>query len=247
MNGTGLLVVLATYNEIETLPRLIGDLLARLPSVNILVVDDNSPDGTGKWCEKFTAGNQRVKLVTREKKLGLGTAAIFGFQYAIERGFKLIATMDADLSHAPISLVEMLRLIQVPNSTTPDVVIGSRYVSGGKIVGWPWYRRISSYLVNVYARLLLGLPTRDNTSAFRIYNVDCLRKIDFSKIQSKGYSYLEEILMVLKHQDVSFAEVPIEFHDRELGQSKVDLKELAGSLFQILQLSLRSRKSNIKR
>lgn len=232
-----LLLVIATYNEIDSLPSLIEQIRSQIDA-DVLVIDDNSPDGTGNWCDDHAAKDSAFEVIHRSGKLGLGSAAMVGFKLAIERGYQWVGTMDADLSHDPEVLKEMLKLIN--QSSGPDVVIGSRYVKGGQILGWPWYRRISSALVNGFARFVLRLSTRDNTSAFRIYDVSKLSALDLEIVVSSGYAYLEEILVLLKKQNATFAEVPICFQNRETGRSKVNLQELVSSLYQILRLSFRS-------
>lgn len=231
-----LLLVIATYNEVDSLPSLISQLFAQIES-DVLVIDDNSPDGTGKWCDEFARQNSSFSVIHRTGKLGLGSAALVGFKTAMANGYRWVGTMDADLSHDPSVVQKMLDLISAEEC---DVVIGSRYVEGGRITGWPWYRKISSSLVNGFARFVLGLPTRDNTSAFRVYRVSKLMELDLDGVKSQGYAYLEEILLLLKKRNARFAEVPIHFQNRELGESKVNLNELVRSLYQILRLSLRS-------
>ncbi len=234
-------MVIATYNEAENLPALVEQIFHSVQDCEILVVDDNSPDGTGDWARGAAGKDSRIRLISRPGKLGLGSATKLGLQTAIRENFDWVATMDADHSHDPSVLAEMLDIADDGADARPDVVIGSRYVPGGKIIGWPWYRRISSALVNSIARLLLGLKTADNTSAFRLYSVDKLKEINIEAIESQGYSYLEEILVLLNFVDARFFEVPIVFQNREKGNSKVDFRELYRSLFQIVRLSLRRR------
>ena len=240
-----LLIVIATYNERESLPELVELLLEQLPFSQLLVIDDNSPDGTGEWCRQAAADDERISVTHRSGKLGLGSATILGLKHAQEYSFQWVATLDADLSHDPATLRTMWDSYcdnaPADKSGHAGVVIGSRYVPGGKIVGWPWYRRLSSFLVNWFSQLALGLPSKDNTSAFRIYQVESLHEIDLSSIKSKGYSYLEEILLLLSQHGIKFVEHPIIFRDRELGHSKVDIRELVRSLGQILRLARESR------
>ena len=237
-----LLIVIATYNEVVSLPILVDQLQTALPAAQILVIDDNSPDGTGDWCNQEAEKNSQLRVIHRAGKLGLGTATLLGLQDAIAGGFEYVATLDADLSHDAVSLAAMVDLLVTDTTNQADVVIGSRYVRGGEIHGWPWYRRVSSYLVNQYSRLVLGLPTRDNTSAMRVYRTSALKNVDLTKVTSPGYAYLEEILMLLKQNGMHFREFPIVFKNRELGASKVNTKELASSLYEVLKLSFRSFK-----
>ena len=238
-----LLVVIATYNERQSLPLLIDELLKLLPDCDIHVVDDNSPDGTGQWCDQKALAENRLSVSHREGKLGLGSAAKLGLKRAITHGYEFVATMDADLSHEASSMQQMYHKFcpekERQDENTPAVTIGSRYVQGGSIVGWPWYRRLASWSVNAFAQLVLRLPTKDNTSAFRIYRTGALQEIDLDAIRSQGYSYLEEILVLLRKSGAKMAEHPITFQDREIGQSKVDLSEIVRSLRQILLLAFR--------
>ena len=233
------LVAVATYNEIENLPRLVDEIFDNVPDVDILVIDDNSPDGTGRWCDKRAAGDSRLRCIHRERKLGLGSATIAGFRFALEEQYDLVLTMDADFSHHPRHLPEILRPFQEENNKI-DVNIGSRYVAGGGIEGWPLYRRLMSWSLNHYARILLSLRVRDLSGAFRCYRTDVLRKLDFEKIRSQGYSYLEEILWLLKRQGVRFSETPITFVDRQAGQTKINSREALTAIWIITRLGIRN-------
>ena len=228
------LVTLATYNELENLPRLVEAIFAAAPGVDILVIDDNSPDGTGRWCDKQAAAEPRLKCLHRTGKLGLGTATIAGMRYAIEHGYDYVLNMDADFSHHPRHIPAILAGIEGPPAV--DVMIGSRYVAGGAIEGWPWKRHFMSRSVNAYARLMLGLPCRDCSGAFRCYRTSLLAKLDFATLRSRGYSFQEEILWRLKRLGARFGETPITFADREYGASKIDAAEAREALRIILQL-----------
>ncbi len=231
------LVTLATYNEIENLPRLVDEILAVAPQVDVLVVDDNSPDGTGQWCDERAANVSRLHCLHRPGKLGLGTATIAGMQYAIEHGYRYVLNMDADFSHHPRHLPALLAGMQHPDgSPAADVMIGSRYVAGGAIQGWPFTRHLMSRTVNAYARCLLGLPAKDCSGAFRCYRTSLLRHVDFSAIRSRGYSFQEEILWRLKRLGASIGETPITFADRERGTSKISSREAFSAMGIILAL-----------
>jgi dolichol-phosphate mannosyltransferase len=233
------LVTVATYNEIENLPRLVEQVFASAPQVELLVIDDNSPDGTGRWCEEQHAADPRVHCLHRPGKLGLGTATIAGMKYGIEHGYDQVLNMDADFSHDPRHLPAMLEAMN--NGQGPvDVVIGSRYVPGGKIEGWPLKRHLMSRLVNLYARWMLGLKSRDCSGAFRCYRTEVLSKVDFETICSRGYSFQEEILWRLKRLGARFAETPITFVDRQHGSSKINNKEAVAALKIIFRLGLRN-------
>lgn len=231
------LVTLATYNERENLPTLVAEILRHSPEVDILVIDDNSPDGTGQWCDEFARTEPRLRCLHRAGKLGLGTATIAGLRHAIEHGYHLVVNMDADFSHHPRHLPELLaamRALQV------DCVIGSRYVPGGRIEGWPRKRLWMSRAVNFYARNWLGLTPRDCSGAFRCYRTELLRRIDFDAVQSRGYSFQEEILWLIKRHGGRFAETPIVFADRVKGSSKINRREAVEAVRVIFRLGLRN-------
>ncbi len=235
------LVTLATYNEIENLPRLVDEILAVAPDVDLLVIDDNSPDGTGAWCDTKAAFEPRLRCLHRSGKLGLGTATIAGMRFALEHGYRFVLNMDADFSHHPRYLPALLEGMDRPDgSPAVDVMIGSRYVPGGKIEGWPLKRHLMSRGVNTYARWLLSLPARDCSGAFRCYRTSLLSQVDFDAIRSRGYSFQEEILWLLKRQGAKFGETPITFADRRHGSSKIDSREAWSALRTILALGVRN-------
>lgn len=232
-----LLVVVATYNEIENLPELIEAILMRLPQSDILVIDDGSPDGTGKWVDIRKATEPRLACIHREGKLGLGSATVAGMNYAIESGYEWMITMDADFSHSPEDLPKLFRMIKDERDNI-DVAIGSRYVKGGEISGWPLRRRVMSRCVNTYARLCLSLPVRDCSGAFRAYRVAVLESLPPAAIRSRGYAYLEEILWRLKRNGAQFVETPIHFRDRTRGHTKINWKEAVAALYHILRFGI---------
>ncbi len=235
------LVTVATYNEIENLPRLVGEIFAVAPNVDLLVIDDNSPDGTGAWCDKQAAAEPRLKCLHRAGKLGLGTATMAGMKYAIQRGYRYMLNMDADFSHHPRYLPALLAGMDRPDgSPDVDVMIGSRYVPGGAIEGWPLKRHLMSRGVNAYARWLLGLRAKDCSGAFRCYRTSTLAQLDFDAIRSRGYSFQEEILWHLKRLGATFGETPITFADRRYGTSKINSKEAWAALRIILALGVRN-------
>ena len=225
------LVALATYNEIENLPGLVEEVLRVLPEADIVVVDDNSPDGTGRWCDERAAKEPRLRCLHRPAKLGLGSATLAAARFAIDGGYDLFVTLDADWSHDPKYLPELLKATQ-----RADVAIGSRYVPGGAIEGWPRSRRLLSRCVNRFSRALLRLPIRDSSGAFRAYRVAMLREIDLADVRANGYAYLEEILWHLNRAGATFAEVPITFHQRRAGRSKINVREAASKLAVLLRL-----------
>jgi dolichol-phosphate mannosyltransferase len=234
------LITVATYNEMENLPRLVEEIFRFAPDVDILVIDDNSPDGTGRWCDQMSAENPRIHCLHRPGKLGLGTATIAGMKYAIEHGYRLVLNLDADFSHQPKYLPSLLSGMDPASGSPVDVMIGSRYVPGGGTEGWPLKRRLMSRAVNLYARLLLGLHSKDCSGAYRCYRTALLKKLDFDAIRSRGYSFQEEILWRLKRLGAKFGETPIVFIDRQRGVSKIDSGEAVSALQIIFSLGLQN-------
>jgi dolichol-phosphate mannosyltransferase len=236
------LVAIATFNEIQTLPRLVEQIQDALPAAEILVVDDSSPDGTGRWCEEKAAGDQRLKCLHREGKLGLGTALVAAMRYAVDRRaeYSYLVTMDADFSHPPERLAALLASMDPPDAPEADVAIGSRYTSNGGIDGWPLSRHVLSRAVNLVARWLLWLSPKDCSSGYRCYRVDRLARMDFEAIHSRGYSFEEEVLWRLNRLGARFAEIPIRFVNRRHGASKTSPRELATSAAILLGLAAKT-------
>jgi len=226
------LVALATYNEIENLPGVVDEILRVLPDADLLVIDDNSPDGTGRWCDEFAKTNPRLECLHRPGKQGLGSATIAGMRWALDRSYDVFVTMDADWSHDPRHLLELTRALE-----QADIAIGSRYSAGGSIEGWPLHRRILSRTVNGLTGLLLRLPIKDASGAYRAYRASALRTIDLNSIKATGYAYLEEIVWQLHRAGATFVEVPIVFRERRSGQSKISLGEAAAKLSMLLRLA----------
>lgn len=233
MDSEKLLITLCTYNERENLPKLISEIHDQVPRADVLVIDDNSPDGTGPLADELAAKDSRVHVLHRAGKLGLGTATVAGFRFAIEHGYSQVLNMDADFSHHPRYLPALL-----DGLSRADVSIGSRYVRGGGVVGWKWHRHFMSQGINFYARLLLGLKTRDNSGSFRAYRVTKLAQIDWSRIRARGYAFQEELLYRCRAVGCSFEETPITFEDRRFGQSKINWKESVSALWVIFRLAL---------
>ncbi len=239
-NTNRTLVTVATYNEMENLPRLVEEVLRHLPQADLLVIDDNSPDGTGEWCDQQSAREPRISCLHRPGKLGLGTAIIAGMKYAIQQGYRYMLNMDADFSHQPKYLPALLAGMDPPDGPPVDVMIGSRYIPGGGVEGWPLKRQLMSRGVNLYARWLLGLSPKDCSGAFRGYRTAVLAKLDFDGIRSRGYSFQEEILWQLKRLGARFGETPIVFLERQRGLSKIDSSEAAAALKIIFALGLQN-------
>lgn len=226
------MVTVCTYNERENISRLIPEIRQNLPIADILVVDDNSPDGTADVVRQFAVNDPRVHLLLRMQKQGLGAATVAGFQQGINEGFDFLINMDADFSHPPSALAPMLAAMD-----HADVSIGSRYVPGGGVSNWGWLRQFMSWGVNVYSRTLLGITARDCSGAYRCYRVAKIQEIDFHKIRAKGYAFQEEFLYRCARVGCRFAEVPIHFENRTVGESKINSKEAAKALWDIALLA----------
>lgn len=234
------LVAVATYNEIDNLPRLVDEVFRQAPQVDILVVDDNSPDGTGRWCDARALQEPRFHVLHRAAKLGLGSATRAAIRYAIDQGYTRLLTLDADFSHSPRHVPELLARLEAADGHQADVVIGSRYVRGGGIRGWPLGRRLMSRLLNFATRWLLDLPVRDCSGGFRCFRVATLQRVDWDAAGAQGYAFLEEMLWHLHRHGARFAEVPIQFLDRQKGRSKISFREAAAAAFTILRLGVRN-------
>jgi dolichol-phosphate mannosyltransferase len=239
-HGGKTLVMTATYNEIDNLPQLVGEVFRYVPDADFLVIDDNSPDGTGRWCDSQAGVDRRVHCLHRDGKLGLGTAIVAGMQYAIAHQYDYVLNMDADFSHHPRYLPAILSGMEPTVGAPIDVMIGSRYISGGGTEGWPLKRKLMSRAVNFYARWILWLAPKDVSGGFRCYRVSKLAELPFTQIRSRGYSFQEEILWMLRSRGARFGETPIIFADRERGQSKINRAEAWAALRIILQLGLRN-------
>ncbi len=229
------LVVLPTYNEAENVLGLAAEVLAVDASLEILVVDDASPDGTGDLVERAGRDEPRLRLLRRPGKLGLGTAYLAGFRHGLERDYDRILTMDCDRSHHPRHVPALLAA-----TVDADLAIGSRYVAGGGILNWPRHRRALSAFANLYARTLLRLPIRDCTSGFRCYRTEALAAVDPFGIRSSGYSFLEELAWRVHRCGFRIVEVPIVFEQRSAGVSKIDSSEIWRAAWHVLATALRS-------
>jgi dolichol-phosphate mannosyltransferase len=226
------LVIIPTFQERENIKQLVDKILQLEAELNVLVVDDNSPDGTAGLVRSEYDGNSNVALIVRPKKLGLGTAYVAGFRYAIAHQYPFALTMDADLSHNPTVILEMLQ-----NVKDVDIVIGSRYVRGGAIAGdWGALRKLISRTANLLAHTFLSLKPADCTSGFRLYRTAALVKIGFESITSNGYSFLIEILHRAARHHLRIAEVPILFIDRRFGKSKISTIEIFKTISTMLRL-----------
>lgn len=226
------LMVVPTYNERENLARLVGRLLSLPGDIHVLVVDDNSPDGTGAIADAIAACNAGVHVLHRAGKLGLGTAYRAGFRYGVEHGYDYICTMDADFSHSPESLPALIDKA----AAGYDLVIGSRYVRGGAVVGSPPLRKFISYAANTLAHTILGVTARDCTAGFRCYRRQVLEIVDLDAIFSSGYSFLVEMAFRVERAGFRTGEVPITFVNRTEGSSKISKLEIYKAMYTIVRL-----------
>jgi dolichol-phosphate mannosyltransferase len=226
------LVIVPTYNERFNIARLIPAVLAQDPSIEMLVVDDASPDGTGGVVDAIAANNDRVHVVHREGKLGLGTAYIAGFRWALERKYDLVFEMDADFSHNPEMLPEFLQAIK-----EADVVLGSRYQGGRvNVVNWPMSRLFLSYAANIYARAITGLPVSDTTGGFKCFRRNVLESIDLNAVKSNGYAFQIEMSFRVWKRGFRLFEIPIIFVDRTEGVSKMSKKIVREAIWMVWRL-----------
>jgi len=225
---------LATYNEAANLEGVVRELLALPEALDVLVIDDGSPDGTGALADRLAGESGRVHVIHRRGKLGLGTAVVASLRWAMEHGYRFAINLDADGSHDPQSIAGLLAAMD-----RCDIAVGSRYVRGGRIVNWGTGRRITSRLVNTYARFVLGTGVRDSSGSFRCYDLRALEKVDLNAVRSKGYAFFEEMLVRCRRAGLRLVEVPITFTDRQQGSSKAGLKEKVTSALALLRLTFR--------
>jgi dolichol-phosphate mannosyltransferase len=229
-------MIVPTYNEIDNLADVVDRVRRCTPDVDILVVDDHSPDGTGELGDRLAAGDPQVRVLHRPVKQGLGAAYVAGFRAALEAGYDVIGEMDADGSHQPEQLPLLLAAL-----TEADLVIGSRWVPGGSVVNWPWHRRALSRGGNLYTRLLLGMPVRDATAGFRLYRRETLQTVDVDRVQSLGYVFQVELVHRTLHAGLRVVEVPIEFVERVRGDSKMTPEVARESLVRITRWGVAQR------
>lgn len=230
-----LLVSLATYNERDNLAKLIEEIHGQLPQADVLVIDDHSPDGTGELADELAARDPRIHVLHRPGKLGLGTAILAAMRYAMEQNYDLLINMDADFSHHPRYLPAL-----VAGMERHDVMVGSRYVAGGGTVNWPWFRKLLSRAIGLWVRVMLRVPARDTSGAYRCYRVSKLREVQLERLMSRGYSFQQEMLFRCHKAGCRIGETPIFFENRRAGASKVNLKEAARSAATLVYLGLRN-------
>jgi dolichol-phosphate mannosyltransferase len=235
--GVGrVLVIIPTYNEVENLDLIVGRVRTAVPSAEILVTDDNSPDGTGRRADELAADDAAVHVLHRPGKEGLGAAYLAGFGWAAEHGYDAVVEMDADGSHAPEELPKLLDALR-----TADMVLGSRWVRGGSVVDWPVHRFLLSRGANLYARLVLGMPIKDATGGYRAYRMPVLEKIDVDAVASQGYCFQVDLAWRAYRDGFRLVEVPIRFADREHGTSKMSSSVVREALWRVTVWGTRSR------
>jgi dolichol-phosphate mannosyltransferase len=233
-------MVVPTYNEADNLPWIVGRLRAAQPHLDILVVDDSSPDGTGELADELAAADPSVRVLHRTAKAGLGAAYKHGFQVALEAGYGVVGEMDADGSHQPEQLHLLLAALQ-----DADLVIGSRWVPGGSVVNWPLRRELLSRGGNLYVRMLLGVPVRDATAGFRLFRRSALEAIDLASVESTGYVFQTDMVTRCLREGLRVREVPIEFIERVRGDSKMSGQVALESLRRVTVWGLRERRERL--
>ena len=227
------LIIIPTYNEAKNIKRLIEEIFKLDLDINILIIDDNSPDGTGNIVEEVAKRDHKVNLIKREGKMGLGTAYVTGFKYAIDNKYDYIFEMDADFSHDPKEIPNFLEKIK-----ECDLVIGSRYIKGVNVINWPLRRLILSYGANIYTRFITGLPIKDSTSGYKCFKRNVLENIDLNSIHSGGYSFQIEMNYKTWKKDFKIAEIPIIFVDRTEGKSKMSKKIVREAIWMVWKLRI---------
>jgi|SRR5690554_3942893 len=225
------LVITPTYNEAENIRRLVDEVLSRDTSLELLIIDDNSPDGTAAIVEEIREKEPRLHIIKRPGKLGLGSAYITGFKYALKNDYDYIFEMDGDLSHDPNILPVMLKEIE-----DNDLVIGSRYIPGGSVLNWPIRRLLLSYLASQYVRFITGMKIKDPTSGFKCYRKEVLQDLDLNRIMSDGYAFQVEVKYRIWRKEYRIKETPIIFYDRVSGQSKMSRKIVYEAIWMIWRL-----------
>ncbi len=229
------LIIIPTFNELNNIQKLIPDIIELYPNMHILVVDDNSPDGTGEYVKKLGDRDERIKVLQRKGKMGLGTAYCEGFKFMLDNGYDLAIQMDADYSHDPKEIKNFIKEIEHNH-----LVIGSRYISGVNVINWPMRRLLLSYFANVYTRVVTGMPVRDATGGFKCFRREVLEAIDLSKIRSNGYAFQIEMNFKAFKKGFKIKEVPIIFVDRVEGTSKMSKKIVREAITMVWKLRVRS-------
>jgi dolichol-phosphate mannosyltransferase len=229
------LIIIPTYNEKENLEALVTAIFKLGQEIEILVVDDGSPDGTGEIADRLSAQDHRLHVLHRPGKMGLGSAYIQGFRYAIDRAYDLIFEMDADFSHDPVYIHDFLE-----KARDGDVILGSRYIQGVNVINWPMSRLLLSFFANVYTRVITGLPVRDATGGFKCFHRKALESINLDEVRSDGYSFQIEMTFKCWKKGFRICEIPIIFYERKKGRSKMSRKIVREAIFMVWRLRLMS-------
>jgi len=229
------LIIIPTYNELENLPRLLPEVLSKEEGIHILIVDDNSPDGTAAFVENEMKNNNRIHLIKRPSKQGLGTAYIAGFKFAIQNGYDFIFEMDADFSHDPKEIPRFLDEIK-----SADVILGSRYINGVNVINWPMRRLLLSWFANIYTRVITGMPLHDATGGFKCFRREVLEAIDLDRVTSNGYAFQIEMSFKAWKKGFKVKEIPIIFVDRVKGKSKMSKKIVREAVTMVWKLRIKS-------
>jgi dolichol-phosphate mannosyltransferase len=232
-------VIVPTYNERANIESTVGRVRSAVPEADLLVVDDNSPDGTGEIADKLAAEDSHVHVLHRDRKTGLGAAYIAGFHWALEEGYDVIVEMDADGSHRPEELPRLLDAL-----ASADLVLGSRYVPGGTVINWPRSRELLSRGGNTYARLMLGIKLKDATGGYRAYRASTLRKIALDEVESQGYCFQIDLAMRAIRAGLTVTEVPITFVERVHGSSKMSRAVVAEALWRVTVWGITGRRGS---
>ena len=233
------MIAVCTYNEAENIQLMVSGLRHALPDADVIVVDDNSPDGTAQLVKEMAQFDSLVHVLVRENERGLGSAIRFAMQYSIDHDYDYFMNLDGDLSHNPDQMKWLFSKSLEDRGLA--VVVGSRYVSGGKIIGWPLRRKLMSQMVNGFATTCLRLPVRDCSGSMRCYRVNALASLGLENLRVNGYAILEEVLLRLHQRGERMAEVPITFTERERGYSKLTISEAMRSMIQIISLAFRPK------
>lgn len=232
----GNLTIIPTYNEKENVLKVIDRILKLPVQTDILIIDDNSPDGTADLVRQVQQAHDEIKLMERPGKLGLGTAYVAGFKYAIEHGYETVVQMDGDFSHDPAELINFLKQIE-----QYDLVIGSRYIQGISVINWPLSRLMLSYFASVYIRVITGMPVRDGTGGFKCWRVEFLKELNLDTVRSNGYSFQVEMnFRAWRKRPDKVKEIPIIFVDRTVGQSKMSRAIVYEAIYRVWQLRLQA-------
>jgi dolichol-phosphate mannosyltransferase len=236
------LVIIPTYNELESLPGVVERLRTAVPGAHILIADDSSPDGTGQWADQAAAQDPQIHVLHRPAKQGLGRAYVAGFGWGLEQHYDPLVEMDADGSHRPEQLPSLLEAV----ADGAHLAIGSRWVKGGRVTGWPFLRHVISRGGNLYVRIMLGLGIKDATAGFRAYSAKLLRRIDLNRIEAQGYGFQVNMSMAARDLGARIVEVPIDFPEREAGASKMSRNIVGEAMWLVTKWSFQRRFARLR-